>query len=60
MQDIIAEYMQRGGHACLVADDGVDALMILKNNPMDLMILDIMIRFCYGLSDEGGIDFGNQ
>ena len=26
----------------LWADDGVDALMILKNNPMDLMILDVM------------------
>ena len=40
MQNIIAEYMQRGGHTCFTADDGVDALMILKNNPMDLMILD--------------------
>ena len=43
MQDIIAEYMQRGGHTCFTADDGIDALMILKNNPMDLMILDIMM-----------------
>ncbi|MDE6919460.1 MAG: response regulator, partial [Lachnospiraceae bacterium] len=42
MQDIIAAYMQRGGHTCFTADDGVDALMILKNNPMDLMILDVM------------------
>ena len=33
MQSIIAEYMQRGGHTCFTADDGVDALMILKNNP---------------------------
>ena len=31
MQEIIAEYMQRGGHTCFTADDGVDALMILKN-----------------------------
>ena len=43
MQSIIAEYMQRGGHTCFTADDGVDALMILKNNPMDLMILDVMM-----------------
>lgn len=43
MQDIIAEYMHRGGHTCFMADDGVDALLILKNNPMDLMVLDIMM-----------------
>lgn len=24
MQSIIAEYMQRGGHTCFTADDGVD------------------------------------
>lgn len=43
MQDIISTYMRRGGHACLTADDGVDALMLLKNNPVDLMILDVMM-----------------
>ena len=50
MQIIIAEYMQRGGHICFSADDGVDALMILKNNPMDLMILDIMMPHLDGYS----------
>lgn len=50
MQIIIAEYMQRGGHICFTADDGVDALMILKNNPMDLMILDIMMPNLDGFS----------
>lgn len=43
MQEIIAEYMQRGGHTCFTADDGMDALLVLKNHPMDLMILDIMM-----------------
>lgn len=43
MQDIICEYMRRGGHTCFTADDGVDALLLLKNNPMDLMVLDIMM-----------------
>ena len=43
MQEIIVEYMRRGGHTCFTADDGIDALMMLKNNPMDLMILDIMM-----------------
>ena len=50
MQAIIAEYMQRGGHTCFTADDGVDALMILKNNPMDLMILDVMMPHLDGFS----------
>lgn len=50
MQAIISEYIQRGGHTCFVADDGVDALMILKNNPMDLMILDIMMPHLDGFS----------
>lgn len=43
MQDIIAVYLRRGGHTCFIADDGVDALMLLKNTPLDLMILDIMM-----------------
>lgn len=50
MQEIIVDYMRRGGHTCFTADDGVDALMILKNNPMDLMILDIMMPHLDGFS----------
>lgn len=50
MQDIIAEYMRRSGHVCYTADDGMDALMVLKNNPMDLMILDIMMPHLDGFS----------
>lgn len=50
MQNIISEYMYRGGHTCFAADDGVDALMLLKNHPMDLMILDIMMPHLDGFS----------
>lgn len=50
MQEIIAEYMQRGGHTCFTADDGMDALLALKNHPMDLMILDIMMPHLDGFS----------
>ena len=50
MQDIICEYMHRGGHTCFTADDGVDALMLMKNNPMDLMVLDIMMPHLDGFS----------
>ena len=50
MQDIIAAYMTKGGHTCFVADDGVEALLALKNNPMDFMILDLMLPHLDGFS----------
>lgn len=50
MQEIIARYMQRGGHSCFTADDGMDALLTLKSNPVDLMILDIMMPHLDGFS----------
>lgn len=43
MREIISEYIRRDGHIVFTANDGVDALMILKNTLMDLMILDIMM-----------------
>lgn len=50
IQNIICEFMHRGGHTCFTADDGVDALMLMKNNPMDLMVLDIMMPHLDGFS----------
>ena len=50
MQDIIADYMRKGGHACFTADDGIDALVTLKNHPLDLMILDVMMPHLDGFS----------
>lgn len=50
MQNIISEYMHMAGHTCFPADDGVDALMLLKSTPMDLMILDIMMPHLDGFS----------
>lgn len=50
MRDIIADYMRKGGHACFTAGDGVDALVTLKNHPMDLMILDVMMPHLDGFS----------
>ena len=50
MRDIIADYMRRGGHTCFAAGDGVDALVSLKNHPMDLMILDVMMPHLDGFS----------
>ncbi|MDW0095829.1 response regulator transcription factor [Clostridioides difficile] len=50
MQSIIVEYMQKGGYTCITADDGVEALTILKSNNIDLMILDIMMLYLDGFS----------
>ena len=50
MQDIIAEYMGKGGHICFTADDGIDALVMLKNTPIDLMVLDVMMPHLDGFS----------
>lgn len=50
MQDIIGEYMKRGGHSFITADDGIDAITVLKNNPVDLAILDIMMPHLDGFS----------
>ena len=50
MQDIIVDYMRKGGHACFTANDGIDALVTLKNHPVDLMILDVMMPHLDGFS----------
>ena len=50
MQDIISDYMRKGGHTCYTADDGIDALVVLNNHPMDLMILDVMMPHLDGFS----------
>ena len=50
IQDIIVAYMKRGGHTCFTADDGVEALLLLKNNPMEIMILDLMMPQLDGFS----------
>ena len=50
MQDIITDYMRKGGHTCFAADDGIDALVTLKNHPLDLMILDVMMPHLDGFS----------
>ncbi len=50
MQDIIVDYMRKSGHTCFTADDGIDALVTLKNHPMDLIILDVMMPHLDGFS----------
>ena len=61
MQDILAEYMRRGGHSCVTAEDGVEALALLKQENADLLILDVMMphldgfTVCRLVRDRSGI-----
>lgn len=41
---------QKCGHSCITADDGIDAITILKNNPVDLAISDIAMPHLDGFS----------
>lgn len=50
IQTIIANYAKKEGYSVQLADDGEEALAILKNNPIDLLILDIMMPTIDGYS----------
>ncbi|GFI22450.1 sensory transduction protein regX3 [Lachnospiraceae bacterium] len=50
MQDILSELICANGHKCLTADDGIDGLEIVKNCPIDLIILDVMMPHLDGFS----------
>ena len=50
MREIIADYIRHGSHSCFTAEDSAEALMVLKIDPVDLMILDIMLPHLDGFS----------
>ena len=50
MRKIVADYMRRGGHSCVEAEDGIEALSLLKQESADLMILDICMPHLDGFS----------
>lgn len=50
IRDILADYLHRAGHVCVTAEDGVDALVVMKNNPVDLVILDVMMPHMDGFT----------
>lgn len=41
--DAIEIYLEQEGHHILKAYDGIEALRVLKNNPVDLLIIDVMM-----------------
>ena len=50
MQEILVEHMERGGHSCITADDGREAVMLLNNHAVDLAVLDIMMPYLNGFA----------
>lgn len=50
MQKIIVDFMTHGGHSCITADNGIEAITILKNNHIDFIILDIMMPHLDGFA----------
>lgn len=50
MQQIIVDYLTRSGHECLVANDGIDAVSVLKINSVDIAIIDIMMPHLDGFT----------
>jgi len=50
MQEILVEHMERGGHSCITADDGREAVMLLNNHAVDLAVLYIMMPYLNGFA----------
>lgn len=50
IQNIISDYLKKEGYNIILADDGIEALIVLNNNHVDLMILDIMMPNMDGYS----------
>lgn len=40
---MVEEFLQRSGHEVTIAKDGLDALVILKKERPDLLVLDVMM-----------------
>ncbi len=48
--DILQEYFLKEGFNCFLAEDGIDALAIIKSNLIDVVILDVMMPEIDGFS----------
>ena len=43
VQKLVGEFLRREGHEVIVVKDGIDALVMLKKDRPDLLILDVMM-----------------
>ncbi|HEY9819863.1 MAG TPA: response regulator, partial [Candidatus Sericytochromatia bacterium] len=47
-RDLLARRVRRQGHAVTLAEDGVQALELIRQEPFDLVLLDIMMPHMNG------------
>jgi len=50
IRDILRQYLEFEGFACVEAADGDAAVSIMKNDPADLVLMDIMMPVCDGIT----------
>lgn len=48
VQSVISDYLSNRGYKCYLADDGIEALTIIKKEVIDLMVLDLMMPHLNG------------
>ena len=49
VREVVVSYLRAGGHAVLEAADGVEALRVMRADPADLVVLDLMMPGIDGL-----------
>ena len=50
IRDILRQYLEFEGFSCVEAVDGEAAVSIMKNDPVQLILMDIMMPVCDGIS----------
>ena len=50
IRDILRQYLEFEGFACVEAADGEAAVSMMKNDPVDLILMDIMMPVCDGIT----------
>ena len=49
--DLVSDYLTDAGHTVFSACDGLEALLLFQQNPMELIVLDIMLPNVDGIQE---------
>ncbi len=60
IQKMLGEFLIRGGHEVIIAKDGIDALVAVKKNKPDLLVLDVIMPEINGYDVCHNIKFDPQ
>ena len=50
IRDLVCSHLESEGHTCLAASNGAEALDLLKSQPFDVVVLDLMLPGLNGLA----------